>query len=57
MALAKERLNIPDEYELIAVVAVGKLGNRDELATDSLKEQEEPGGRKALEEIYIESKF
>lgn len=55
--IAKERLNIPDEYELIAVVAVGKLGNRDELATDSLKEQEEPGSRRALKEIYIEGKF
>ncbi|BDR80930.1 nitroreductase [Clostridium tetani] len=55
--LAKERLNIPEEYELIAVVAIGKLGNREELATDALKEQEEPGSRKALEEIYMEGKF
>lgn len=55
--LAKERLNIPEEYELIAVIAIGKPGNKEELATDTLKEQEEPGTRKPLENIYVEGKF
>lgn len=55
--LARQRLNIPDEYELIAVVAIGKLGNKEELATDALREQENPGTRKKLEDIYVEGKF
>jgi nitroreductase len=48
---AKEKLNIPDEYDIIAVVAMGKLGEKEELPLEEFKEKEHPDGRKSLEEI------
>lgn len=51
---AKEKLNIPDEYDIIALVAMGKLGDKEELPLDEFKEKEHPDSRKPLEEIKLE---
>jgi nitroreductase len=49
---AAEVYNISNEYSILAVVAVGKYGNFDELF-DNIKEREQPGTRKELKEIII----
>jgi len=51
-AKASEAYNISEQYTIIAVVAVGKYGNFNELP-DALKEREVPETRKALDEIII----
>lgn len=48
---AKKKLNIPDEYDIVAVVAMGKLGDKETLPLDEFKEKEHPDTRKSLEEI------
>ncbi|MEW9093849.1 MAG: nitroreductase family protein [Clostridiaceae bacterium] len=55
--LARETLNIPREYDILAVVAIGHLGDKTTLPTEDLINREEPGSRKPLEEVYIEGKF
>ncbi|MGG1517108.1 nitroreductase family protein [Paenibacillus oryzisoli] len=46
---AREVLNIPDEYELHAVIALGYRGSCDTLP-ESLRERELPNGRRPLSE-------
>ncbi|WP_315114779.1 nitroreductase family protein [uncultured Clostridium sp.] len=55
--LARETLNIPEEYDILAVVAVGHLGDKITLPTEDFISREEPGTRKPLEEVYAEGKF
>lgn len=55
--LAREKLNIPIGYDILAVVAVGYIGDRYSLVTDDLIDREEPGLRKPIEEIYLEGSF
>lgn len=55
-AKAKSDLNIPDGYNVEAMVAIGKPGKKEDLSKE-LQEKEMPSDRKALEEIVIEGKF
>ena len=50
---ARETLQIPDDYQVEAMAAVGKPGNREDLPP-ALKEREVPSGRKKLAEIVFE---
>lgn len=49
---AKEVFNIGDEYSIIAVVAVGKLGDKEKLPED-IEKREVPGNRKSIQELII----
>lgn len=55
--LLKEKFNIPDEYEPIILIGVGKMGDKENLPTDFVKEREYPGLRNPLEDIYTIDKF
>lgn len=50
---AREILQIPDDYQVEAMAAVGKPGIQDDLSP-ALKEREVPSGRKKLAEIVFE---
>ena len=45
----RETLNISEDYEIIAVVAVGKMGNKEDLE-DEFKKEEFPNTRRPLED-------
>lgn len=49
---AYEELNISHEYDLLAVVAVGKYGNKNSLSKE-LQEREHPDIRKSIEELLL----
>lgn len=53
---AKKDLQIPDEYNVEAMIAVGKPGAKEQLPP-MLQEREVPSSRKTLQEIAIEGKF
>lgn len=48
----REIYQIPDDYSIIAVAAVGKYGDKEKLP-DKLKEREKPGTRKSIGEILL----
>lgn len=50
---AREVLNIPEEYELMAMVAMGYYGD-PEVLDAAFKELEEPNERKPLDEIVLD---
>ena len=54
--LIKEKLSIPDDYEVEIMIAVGKKGKIEDLP-EPLRERETPSDRKPLEEIVFEGKF
>ena len=54
--LIKEKLAIPDDYEVEIMIAVGKHGKIEDLP-EPLRERETPSDRKPLEEIVFEGKF
>jgi nitroreductase len=45
----RDSLNISEEYEIIAVIAIGKLGNKDELE-EEFKKEEYPSTRRPIKE-------
>ena len=45
----RETLNISEDYEIIAVVAVGKMGNKEDLE-EEFKKEESPNTRRPLED-------
>jgi len=45
----RETLNISEDYEIIAVIAVGKMGNKEDLE-DEFKKEESPNTRRPLED-------
>jgi len=50
---AKSELQIPDEYEVQAMAAIGKPGDPDDLP-EALREKDIPSGRKNVSEIALE---
>jgi nitroreductase len=55
-AKARTALMIPDNYDVCAMTAIGKKGNKEDLPA-GLQEIEQPNGRRPLKEIVIEGKF
>jgi nitroreductase len=53
---AKEELQVPDEYAVEAMIAVGKPGKKEELP-EELQQREYPSPRKELKEIVFEGPF
>ncbi|ELZ24862.1 nitroreductase [Halosimplex carlsbadense 2-9-1] len=53
---AAELVDLPDEFEVEAMVAVGHRGDPETLPED-LREREVPKGRKPVEEITFEGRF
>lgn len=53
---ARKELEIPDEFDIEAMIAIGKPGKKVDLPP-MLQEREMPGQRKPLEEIIMEGKF
>ena len=53
---AKKVLEVPDSFDVMAMIAIGKLGQKGNLPND-LQEREYPSDRKPLREIVMEGKF
>jgi len=53
---ARKALEVPDSFDVMAMIAIGKLGQIENLPSD-LQEREYPSDRKPLEEIVMEGKF
>ncbi len=53
---AKKALNIPDVFQVEAMIAVGKPGKKEDLP-EGLQEREAPSTRKTLSEIVMEGSF
>lgn len=53
---ARKDLKIPDDYDVEAMIAVGKPGDVDSLP-EELKEREVPSGRKPITQISCEGPF
>ena len=53
---SREVLDVPDDYSVEVMFAVGHLGNTEDLP-EKLREQERPSGRKMLHEIAFEGTF
>jgi nitroreductase len=53
---AREELQVPDEYEVEAMIAVGRPGEKEELP-EELQQREYPSPRKKLKEIVFEGPF
>jgi nitroreductase len=53
---ARVTLGIPDNYDVCAMIAIGKKGRKEDLP-EILQEKEKPNDRKPLQEIAIEGKF
>ena len=53
---AKSVLNIPDEYVVQAMAAIGKPGDPENLP-EGLREKDFPSNRKKIEEIVMEGSF
>lgn len=53
---AREILKIPDDYDVEAMIVIGKKGRKEDLPPE-LQEREFPSSRKPLKEIVMEGKF
>ena len=53
---ARRDLAVPDDYEVVAMVAIGKRGPKEKLSPE-LQTREIPNTRKPLSEIVMEGKF
>jgi nitroreductase len=53
---AKETLRIPDGYQVEAMIAIGRPGQKEELP-ENLREREFPSGRKGLADVIEEGFF
>lgn len=54
--IAAEKLGIPEDYEILSIIAVGKQGNSNELS-EELKLRETPGTRVKIDDIISFGKF
>jgi nitroreductase len=53
---ARESLEIPDDFDVMAMIAIGKRGKKENLPPN-LQEKESPNDRKPLQEIIMEGSF
>ena len=53
---ARKDLTVPDDYEVVAMIAIGKRGPKEKLSPE-LQAREIPNTRKPLSEIVMEGKF
>jgi len=53
---ARTGLGIPDDYQVEAMIAIGKHGRKEDLPAEIAK-NEAPSGRKPLKDIIMEGKF
>jgi nitroreductase len=53
---ARRDLNVPDDFEVMAMAAIGRPGDVS-LLSETQREREKPSGRKALEEIALRGGF
>lgn len=53
---ARQVLEIPDDFDVEAIVAIGKKGKKEDLPP-ALQERESPSDRKPLADIIMEGKF
>ncbi len=53
---ARKDLVVPDDYEVVAMIAIGKRGPKEKLSPE-LQAREIPNTRKPLSEIVMEGKF
>ena len=53
---ARTELEVPSDYDVEAMIAVGKHGKKEDLPKE-MQERENPSERKALREIVMEGKF
>ena len=53
---ARKELAVPENFDVMAMIAIGKLGQKENLPIN-LQEIEYPSDRKPLEEIVMEGKF
>ena len=53
---ARKTLQVPDDYDIMAMIAIGKRGPKERL-TPELQARETPNTRKPLSELVMEGKF
>lgn len=53
---AREDIEVPDNFDVVAMIAIGKRGQRHQLPPQ-LQEREYPNDRKPLNEIVMEGRF
>lgn len=53
---ARVDLGVPDLYDIEAMIAIGKPGNKEDLSPE-LQERESPSDRRPLHEIVMEGRF
>ena len=53
---ARKELDIPDNFDVMAMIAIGKIGTKENLP-QQLQEREHPNDRKPLAEIIMEGQF
>ena len=53
---ARAELGVPDDYDVEAMIALGRPGNPEDLP-DELQQREVPSGRKKVEEIICDGPF
>jgi nitroreductase len=54
---AKELFNIPDNYEPVAAIAIGYIGNQEELPEEFKKSESAPRRRKEITEFTFKGKW
>jgi len=53
---ARKDLEVPDDYDVVAMIAIGKVGPKEKLSSE-LQAREVPSTRKPLSELVMEGKF
>ena len=53
---ARKDLGVPDDYDVVAMIAIGKVGPKEKLSPE-LQTREVPSTRKPLAELVMEGKF
>lgn len=53
---ARQELDVPEDYDVMAMIAIGRKGSKEKLPTP-LRDRESPTDRKPLTEIIMEGKY